>query len=154
MSLVSLVKEVKEMSWDQRCKIPPFQPPFIVMTTSHRPREQMLQCLNSVLQMCSPPTWPYWSHRAPFWNAQLAWQCIHEPIGYLSIKDKLFRENWQNAKNGSNRRVTFWFSPRVLKVKKDGSIGLCVNYQKVKEVSQFDNYPINWIDKFLDQLAV
>lgn len=43
-----------------------------------------------------------------------------------------------------------WCSPLALVVKKDWSIQFCV---KVNEVSQYDAYPMTWVDKLLDRLG-
>ena len=46
-----------------------------------------------------------------------------------------------------------WASPIVLVPKKDGSIRLCVDYQKVNEITWKDAYLIPRVDDTLDTLA-
>ena len=46
-----------------------------------------------------------------------------------------------------------WASPIVLVKKKDGTLQLCVDYQKLNAVSQADAYPMPRIDELIDRLG-
>ncbi len=46
-----------------------------------------------------------------------------------------------------------WSSPVVLVTKYDGTIGFCVDYRWVNQVTHKDSYPLPWIDDTLDSLA-
>ena len=42
---------------------------------------------------------------------------------------------------------------QIVVARKDGTIRFCVGYCKVNDVSQFDAYPMPWVNKLLDQLG-
>ena len=46
-----------------------------------------------------------------------------------------------------------WSSPMVIVMKKDGSILLCVDFQKLNQLTKFDAYPMPRIDDLLDAVG-
>ena len=46
-----------------------------------------------------------------------------------------------------------WASPIVIVPKKDGTIRLCVDYQKLNSVSRFDAYPMPRVDEMIDRIG-
>ena len=46
-----------------------------------------------------------------------------------------------------------WAAPIVLVPKKDGFFQLCVDYRRLKGVSQSDAYPMPRIDELIDRLG-
>ena len=46
-----------------------------------------------------------------------------------------------------------WASPIVIVPKKDGTIRLCVDYQKLNRVSRFDAYPMPRVDEMIDHIG-
>ena len=49
--------------------------------------------------------------------------------------------------------VSEWAAPIVPIVKKDGSLRLCVDYQRLNATSQTNTYPMPRIDDLIDQLG-
>lgn len=48
---------------------------------------------------------------------------------------------------------SLWASPVVLVPKKDGSLRVCVDYQKLNRVTRPDPYPIPRVDDLIDGLS-
>ena len=46
-----------------------------------------------------------------------------------------------------------WASPIVLVKKKDGSLRFCVDYCHLNSVTEFDDYPLPWINETLEALG-
>lgn len=46
-----------------------------------------------------------------------------------------------------------WCSPVVIVVKKDGSLRICINFRKLKAMSEFDAYPMPRIDDLLEKIG-
>ena len=46
-----------------------------------------------------------------------------------------------------------WASPIVIVPKKDGTIGLCVDYRKLYRLSRFDAYPMARVDEMIDRIG-
>ena len=46
-----------------------------------------------------------------------------------------------------------WASPTVLTTKKDGTVGFCMDYRKLNQVTKQDVYPLPRVDDSLDLLA-
>lgn len=76
-------------------------------------------------------------HRLPEHKRQLVQRELAEMLNLGIIKESL----------------SIWCSHIFIVVKKDESIRFCVDYRKFNEVSQFDAYPMPWVDKLLDQLV-
>jgi len=49
--------------------------------------------------------------------------------------------------------VSPWGAPMLLVKKKDGSMRLCVDYQKLNKVTIKNRYPLSRIDDLMDQLV-
>ena len=48
--------------------------------------------------------------------------------------------------------ISSWGPPIFFVNKKDGSIGMCVDYRQLNKVTIKNTYPLPWIDDFFDQL--
>ena len=46
-----------------------------------------------------------------------------------------------------------WSSPMVIVMKKDGGIRICVDFQKLNQLTEFDAYPMACIDDLLDAVG-
>ncbi len=46
-----------------------------------------------------------------------------------------------------------WSSPIVMVPKPDGTLRFCNDFRRLNEVSEFDGYPMPWVDELLDRLG-
>ena len=81
---------------------------------------------------------------------------IRQPIRRISLccrkeVQQLLKE--MQEKDVIQRSSSSWALPIVLVTKKDGSTRFCVDYYKLNEVTQKEDYPLPRIDMTLDTLA-
>jgi len=75
---------------------------------------------------------------------------MHLPYTYRqSVKEELD----EMLENGIIEPSTSeWSAPVVLVRKKDRSLGLCVDYRRLNQVSQMDAYPMPRVDELIDRV--